>query len=312
MNKKGFILNFVLIFMAILVVAATSFIILTNNEIRAVRQQTDSLKAFFLAEAGIEKCLFKLTKKENYTGEKDVALGEGVYDVNVTSLIGKKQIDATGYIPDKTSPRAYRKVRVIAKRRTSAVTADSAVTGLTKGKEIIVTGNSTIDGKAGPGIKVPDLDMVSIAGSGEVKGDPNVLEKEPLPSFNDVFGMTKEEMKTLATVYTDTKPKNNIPSPANGITWIEGDRQYTQTGWYGEGILIVTGNLRLTGGVFNGVIYIMGDADLSAGNVDVNGAMIMQSDAKFAGFSSVEHDSTAIANISNYYPYEISSWEELP
>lgn len=307
MNKKGFVLSIVFVFMLILIVIATSFVVLTNNEVRTAQQQVDVLKAFFLAEAGIEKALYELSKDATYTGET-ASLGEGVYSVSLIPLNGQVQIDSKGFIPNEVTPRVWRQVRVIAERPINPITADSAVTAMSAGKNMEVKGNAIIDGKTQAGVKVPRAQMVSKKGSAEILGTPDILEN-PSPTFEEIFGMTEEEMKALATVYTD--PPNNVPNPANGVTWIEGDAQYTQSGWIGQGVLIVTGNLRLTGGVFKGVIYVMGSVDTQAGNAYIKGALMVAGDGDFAGTTNIVYDIAEINGAGKYYPYKVVSWEEI-
>jgi hypothetical protein len=262
-----------------------------------------------LAEAGVEKALYRLTMDDTYTGEVGAVLGDGTFTVQITNLSdGKKQVDSGGFIPNSTNPSAVRKIRVIAKRPDNPATAGACVVGLTEGKNFIFTGNATIDGKTGSAVQVPNLNMVTVKGGPQIIGNPPIAENTP-PSFKDTFGLTEEEMKALANVYEN--PKNNFPNPANGITWVEGDAQYTKSGWCGQGILIVTGDLILTGGVFNGIIYVMGNADVSAGNADVNGAVFIKGEAKFAGINSVEYDVAAVNGVGQYYPYKVISWEEI-
>lgn len=308
MNKKGLVLSLVLIFLLILVLIATTFIVLANNEIRIARQQTDSLKAFFLAEAGIEKALFELPRNTNYTGEQDT-LGEGVYDVTVSPPNGVRQIDSTGYISNKTSPRAVRQIRVMAKEQTHSITLGAALTGLTSGKDIWVRGTANIDGKTVAGIEVPDRDVIDKGGSAIISGNPDILEEVPPATFEEIFGLTEAQMKAFAAVYNN--PSNNFPDPANGITWIDGNANYTKKGWSGKGILIVTGDLKLTGGTFEGVIYVKGSLDGQAGNSDVRGAIVMGGEARISGTSSIIHDPTEITNASNSYPYKIDTWQEI-
>lgn len=308
MNKKGFILSLVLIFLLILVLIATTFIVLTNNEIRIARQQTDSLRAFYLAEAGIEKALFELAGNRDYTGEKNT-LGEGVYDVSVSPPNGVRQIDSTGYIPNETSPRAVRQIRVRANEQTHPITLGAALTGLTSGNDIWIRGTANIDGKTVAGIEVPDKSVIDRGGGATISGNPDILEEVPPATFEEIFGLTEAEMKAFATVYTN--PGNNFPDPANGITWIDGDANYTKKEWSGSGILIVTGDLKLTGGTFRGVIYVKGSLDGQAGNSDVRGGIVMGGEARISGTSSIIYDSTEITNAGNSYPYKIDTWQEV-
>lgn len=309
-GKKGFVLAIVLALTILLVIIAAGFIALTNNELRIAKHFTDSMKAFYLAEAGIEKAIYELSKNDLYLGETNIGLGDGVYDVNIKALIDEKEIVSTGYIPDKISPTAIRKIRVVVKRPAAGcVSLDAAVVGLTNGNNIDVRGTALIDGKEGIGIKIPDLNMVTTGGDADILGQPPTLEQSPLPAFEDIFGMTKEEMKMLATVYDNPKP--NKPNPASGITWIEGDASFTSANWSGDGIIIVTGNLTITGGLFEGVIYVMGDADIAKGNALVKGGMLIEGNASFAGTNNVIRDVQVIEDIKKYYPYEVSTWEEI-
>jgi hypothetical protein len=59
-NKKGIVLIIVLIFILLLVIAASSFIYISSGEIKLVRVQNNSTKAFYMAEAGIERTLYEL------------------------------------------------------------------------------------------------------------------------------------------------------------------------------------------------------------------------------------------------------------
>ena len=110
---------------------STSFIILTNNEVTTCRKIVDSHKAFYLAEAGVEKAIFELTRNGSYTGETNVALGDGVYDVTVTSADSQKEIDAVGYVPNKTSPRSRREIKVSAAHPANPIFVTSAVSSST-------------------------------------------------------------------------------------------------------------------------------------------------------------------------------------
>jgi hypothetical protein len=56
-SNRGIILVVVLGCMLILIVAATSFVIISNSEMRMVQRQNNSTRAFYLAEAGIQRAL---------------------------------------------------------------------------------------------------------------------------------------------------------------------------------------------------------------------------------------------------------------
>ncbi len=305
MNRRGIAFIIVLGFTLLLGVISTGFIILTNNEITFCRKIVDSHKAFYLAEAGIEKATFALAKNDAYAGETNIALGGGAYDVVVTQVGAQKQIDAIGYVPTKAAPRARREILVTTVRPDNPIAVTSAVTG---GGAVTVSGNAKIKGKDLAGITVPSGTSVSISGSATVSGDPQIAYS-PTPTFEAVFGMSETQMKLLATVYTN--PNNNVPNPANGVTWIEGNATYTSSQWEGDGILIVTGNLELRGGEFKGVIYVKGSATVGVGNPEIEGALISLGTGDYKGSSEIKYEEEEIEDIKNYYPYTIFSWKEV-
>lgn len=72
MNRKGFVLIVVMAFVVILITSAAGFIKLSNNEIRATMHQGDSMKAFYIAEGGIDKA-----KQVLYNSFRDVFIASG-------------------------------------------------------------------------------------------------------------------------------------------------------------------------------------------------------------------------------------------
>ena len=59
-DEKGLVFVLVMAFMLLLVVIATGFIKLSNNEIRATMRQGDSMKALYIAEGGFQRALYDL------------------------------------------------------------------------------------------------------------------------------------------------------------------------------------------------------------------------------------------------------------
>ncbi len=155
-------------------------------------------------------------------------------------------------------------------------------------------------------------DDVDVGGSAVVNGD--VVEDSEF-SFEDIFGVSKEYMKAnLATVVTD--PENNY-TPVEGITWFElvdnSRVQITQSGWTGSGVMIVEGNLKMTGGIFNGIIYVTGDCDVDmAGNTVINGAIFVEGDIDITGNVTINYDSGAVGSAMTGLSQEASSyWKEI-
>ena len=124
--------------------------------------------------------------------------------------------------------------------------------------------------------------------------------------FQYLFGVTKSEMKSRAD-YTYTNPAINT-SPCEGITWVtltEGnDFKISSDTWGGSGILVVEGTAIVTGGDFDGIIYIIGgDFNVpvgAAGNPVIKGTMLIEGDSNstawMRGNLYLEHNSTAISD----------------
>jgi hypothetical protein len=93
-NQKGMALLTTLIFVFILVTFAVALLTMTSNDTKLSALQRDSTKAFYIAEAGIEKTLYDLKKDfessqdwkdgniNGYTSS-EVPFGEGTYTVTL-------------------------------------------------------------------------------------------------------------------------------------------------------------------------------------------------------------------------------------
>jgi len=93
LNQKGMALLTTLIFVFILVTFAVALLTMTSNDTKLSALQRDSTKAFYIAEAGIEKTLYIL--KKDYESDQDwdngingytpdeVSFGEGTYTVTL-------------------------------------------------------------------------------------------------------------------------------------------------------------------------------------------------------------------------------------
>ena len=92
-NQKGMALLTTLIFVFILVTFGVALLTMTSNDTKLSALQRDSTKAFYIAEAGIEKTLYDL--KRDYESDQDwdngingytsseVSFGEGTYTVTL-------------------------------------------------------------------------------------------------------------------------------------------------------------------------------------------------------------------------------------
>lgn len=160
-----------------------------------------------------------------------------------------------------------------------------------------------------------DLD---IRGSSTIIG--NVEENVDL-DFETVFGMTMAQMRAIAdNDYTD--PPNNV-TPINGITYIEttgnNKAHFTNHHWSGSGILIVDGEFHMTGGTFDGIIWVEGGRFMMSGNGLVQGTIFINAEpdeqTKVTGNCDVYYDEDIVQqllstyNISSGPGITIISWD---
>ena len=104
------------------------------------------------------------------------------------------------------------------------------------------------------------------------------------------------------------------------ITWVNAPgakSKITTNHWEGSGILVVIGDLDITGGEFDGVIWVEGELKV-AGQGDVDGAILVaggpSDSTKVTGNSEVEYDADAVSDafeaLGNIPPL-VESWQEV-
>ncbi len=143
--------------------------------------------------------------------------------------------------------------------------------------------------------------------------------------FEDLFGFTKEEIRTFAdNRYLD--PPNNVV-PCDGITWVDvqGANKFriTNSAWHGSGILIINGDMAIdvdatiTGGKFDGIIYITGELEIPAGNPVLSGTVLVEDAVtditKLLGNLTINYDQDKINDALDLLrflaPHNIAWWE---
>ena len=141
------------------------------------------------------------------------------------------------------------------------------------------------------------------AGDVEVKGNALItgeIIEHATVDFEEIFGITKAAMRDSAVHYY-LDPPNNV-TPVDSITWVDvsgGDSfKLTTTGWYGSGILIVDGDCDITGGIFEGVLYVMGSLYMRGNDYSL-GMIFVECDAdiqtEIAGTSNITYDADIVA-----------------
>lgn len=106
-KQKGLAFVLVLAFVLILTLAATAFIALSGTEIRMVRRQNDSTRAFYIAEGGLERAIYDL-RQDFITDTTDPNWADGdINGIDVTqggTVTVPQNRDDTKTIDDPAQP----------------------------------------------------------------------------------------------------------------------------------------------------------------------------------------------------------------
>lgn len=317
MDRKGLVLILVLGILAVLIIIGSAFVSLTNSEMQMVKNQGNSIRAFYLAEAGVEEAVYRLKNGNTiipdggtitFTGYLYQA-GNDDYTVTIERGGSTYTVTSTGAYPNLTaSDKVTRKVRVNVTVIPINGNPAYVTNAITTNGNIAINGNPRISGQIQMG-----------AGLGD-------------QSFQDVFNMTKDELCSMATKIP------NITGSVNGITWVEltGNSIVTiSSQWTGSGILIIDGSDRtelitddilvMTGGGgqsqnFQGLIWII-DGGLSInGSVSIGGAIFVEGPTTLDSIElsggaqlKITYDSTIVNNVLSGLgnTITVSHWEEV-
>ena len=157
-----------------------------------------------------------------------------------------------------------------------------------------------------PAIVTPNgvTDVITSTGTIVVKGSADiegtVSQQDTTFVFEEIFGYTKAEIENGAThLYVD--PENNI-LPVDNVTWVNfvenDDFQITDNNWEGSGLLIINGDMRISGGDFTGIIWVVGSLVVT-GNPNIQGALYVEGDVeitKITGNPTIHYNEDAVSS----------------
>src|SRR3989344_9279349 len=125
---QGFIMIIAIVFMAVVLLLITTLIGYVQFEANSQRKSIGKVKAVNIAEAGIEKALWKLNNEQNYSGESNTVYADGVYNIAITTLSGNsKLIRADAYVPSSSNPISKSSVQVTATTGTTNISFNYGV-----------------------------------------------------------------------------------------------------------------------------------------------------------------------------------------
>lgn len=170
-KERGQILVIVLAALGVVLFAVLFIVAGAQIYYQNAQYSNNAEKAEVLAEAGVDKALNSLNKTGGaYNGEVETTLGDGSYSVTITTKdAASKEINATGYIPNKTKPTSKRTVKV----EVSKGVGVSFVYGVQVGEGGLQLGNNdTVLGTIYSNGNISMNDNNNITGDAWVAGGP--------------------------------------------------------------------------------------------------------------------------------------------
>jgi hypothetical protein len=241
--------------------------------------------------------------------------GEGVADTTADrGLSGAGtvwHIESRGYVYRRNDPSVPLTVApnvriagaVVATeiRRISLVPPGASAVCSSRGDAVTVGSRGRVDGAGAAGAVFPSSTGVP-SSTGQLVGSP---ASGSLPGYDSswtaVFGVTADELKSVASVRMPaTQPLPN-PFPEYGLVFVEGDHIVTSAApLRGTGILVVDGDLTIAANsntYFTGLVYVTGSYTQLAPSI-VRGTVIARGRVDVAGsssdFSEVVYDGSVI------------------
>lgn len=111
-NQKGQMFILALIVLGLVLINTLVIIGSALTFTSSSKYSLTSLQATNLAEAGIDKAVAAFNASGSYGGEDDTPFGPGTFSVNVSDLGANKLVEATGFVPNKTNPKAKRTIKI--------------------------------------------------------------------------------------------------------------------------------------------------------------------------------------------------------
>lgn len=336
-DESGMILPMVVIFMLFVTITGLAFLNMTVMEHNLAMAEVHKTQAFYLAEGGVEHARVKLGDNWDLASIDETPLGAGTYIVDIYET----DIEDAPLDPDNDSKRRIRStgivkkvsqiVQVIVKKPPSDA---EVIAPLESGGIVEITGDATIIGNPDSGVAViakgETVPKAAAIVTGEIiNKDPSSFENDFWPYddyFEQIFKMSREDVKNLAkkgdNKYYPAPPTKKEDLQMQAITWIDDPNQegfqITYDGWEGQGLLVMNGDMKMTGGTFNGVIWVTGGLTIP-GNTLINGAVFVEGKTEIQktaiGTMDLIYNSDAVdqalGKIATIPFIQLGTWEQL-
>ena len=204
--KKGQVLVAVVMVVMILSILGLSFLNMANLEALQVRKTLFYFKALDIAEAGLERAMWKLTKQPTWrNGWTNVSFGDGYYTVTLTDQSGNVLITSTGVCRSISKT-----VKALVEVSSSSSTTPSI--SFTSGTSSGNIGNF-------PGT-VGDIGQSFTTGSSSIKvGRVEMQIKKDNPNVSSIY-MTIRSGSTVGPVLGTSNTINASQIPSGTAKWI--------------------------------------------------------------------------------------------
>jgi Tfp pilus assembly protein PilX len=296
-NKRGIAFVFAFVMIMVLLVLSSSFYLRNVSDANLIRRSTESMRAFWLAEAGVAEGLQSLTSSSlsgSLTSSQGCPAGYSCLYTSTQSPVSAGstyyQVNASGTVTTAAGQSFTRVISVVA--NTNDINASKFPYA------IETTSNLTIKGS------------VSINPS-------NSSKTLSILNFANLFEYSKTEVKSFADhLYSNA----NFTAPVDNITWVDvipGSTLTIAGNLVGSGLMVISGDTHISGTVnFTGIIYVIGNLTIT-GTVDTHGSVLAESsttvDTTIKGNVDLTYNATAInaalANL-NFVSPEVVSWRE--
>ncbi len=351
MDKKGIALIIALITLFCFVILGVAFLTILHSAYRVSSVQERGMKAFWLAEAGVEKTIVPILRDTGWSDNSDSSfsedLGEGSFEVGVdytqtnkcvkiTSKGTVRSIERTievGIINCVEDSVALNSAIFTAKNLTyngnPVVNGDIVAKGTISGHASIKGDNTQTEHSPEP---FPTLDkdyFISLAKANKANGNSGVngnYFQGGKPSFSSLNGVIFVDKNPDGSP-ADIKIQGNIPPlippvlpppavppipPLPILPPLEG----LSTDDGEPATLIVIGNLTILGNVtFNGLIYVTGETEIG-GSVTINGGVISKNNVDLQGGKglNINYDENLViteTNTSGLLVTKIDYWKKV-
>jgi hypothetical protein len=190
-NQKGQVLIIVIAVIAALTVYGLSLLRLTDPELKISKRQIDSTKAFYIAEAGMERVFYYIKRDGgiiNVTFDQQVDFGDGIYTISKTDIAFNKWIiKSNGEYNNST-----RRIQVDVEVENVSVW-NNAICGGSGMAEAIISGNAAFRGSLhilGEGLSSSDIAINLGGGAGvgnNYEGMDEILRNKVPPLAKTFF-----------------------------------------------------------------------------------------------------------------------------